>query len=81
MTEDQAKQVALDFVAKSNLDHCEFDSIQRLPDATLHTPGSRGDEWIVRFAFDLPEDVTCSTEMAIVLIDDATGEPWLLESL
>jgi hypothetical protein len=81
MTEAQAKQIALDFVAASPLDPCEFDSIERLPRSTLPAPGSRGDEWVVRFAFELPEDVACSTEMAIVLIDDATGEPRLLESL
>ena len=28
----------------------------------------------------LPEDVACSSEMAIVLVDDATGEPRLCES-
>jgi hypothetical protein len=81
MTEEQAKQVALDFVAKSNLDHCEFDSIQHFPDAALNMPGLLGDEWVVRFAFELPDDVACSSEAAIVLVDDATGEPRLLESL
>ncbi len=81
MTEGQAKQIALDFVAKSNLDSCEFDSIQRFPRSTITTSHSQGDEWVVRFAFELPDDVACSTEMAIVLVDDATGEPRLLESL
>jgi hypothetical protein len=81
MTEDQAKRIALDFVSKSNLEPCAFDSIQRFPHSDLTTSVSPGDEWVVRFAFDLPDDVACSTEMAIVLIDDATGEPRLLESL
>jgi hypothetical protein len=81
VTEDQAKRIALDFVAKSNLDPCEFDSIQRFPKSSLADPTATGDEWVVRFAFELPDDVACSTEMAIVLVDDATGEPQLCESL
>jgi hypothetical protein len=81
MNEDQAKRIALDFVAKSELDPCEFESIQRFPKSFLVAPTSSGDEWVVRFAFELPEDVACSTEMAIVLVDDATGEAQLLESL
>jgi hypothetical protein len=81
MTEDQAKRIALDFVSRSDLDHGELASIQRFPDSTLILPDSSGDEWVVRFAFELPDDVACSTEMAIVLVDDATGEPRLLEGL
>jgi hypothetical protein len=42
---------------------------------------TNGEEWVVRFAFELPDDVACSTEMALVIIDDATGEPRLLKSL
>jgi hypothetical protein len=81
MTEDQVKRIALDFVSKSDIDPCEFDSIQRLPRSTRATSGLPGDDWVVRFAFELPDDVACSTETAIVLVDDATGEPRLLESL
>jgi hypothetical protein len=71
----------VDFVSRSNLDHCQFDSIQRFSDSTLNPSTSSSDEWVVRFAFDLPDDVACSSEMAVVLVDDATGEPRLLESL
>jgi hypothetical protein len=81
VTEDQAKRIALDFVAKSNLDRCEFDSIQRLPKSSLEATTQGGDEWIVRFVFELPDDVACSTEMAMVLVDDASGEPRLFDSL
>jgi hypothetical protein len=81
MTEEQAKRIALDFVAQSDLDPCEFDSIQRFPKSALAAATTNGDEWVVRFAFELPDDVACSTEMALVIIDDATGEPRLLESL
>ena len=81
MTADQAKQIALEFVAGSNLDPCEFDSIQRVPETAPKTLDSQRDEWVVRFAFELPGDVACSTEVAIVLVDDATGEPRLLEGL
>jgi hypothetical protein len=81
VTEDQAKRIAFDFVAKSNLDPCEFDSIQRFSQSSLGIPNSTNDEWVVRFTFELPEDVACSTELAIVLVDDATGEPRLFESL
>jgi hypothetical protein len=51
------------------------------PGWPLGLTDSRRDEWVVRFAFELPDEVACSTEMAIVLVDDATGEPRLLESL
>jgi hypothetical protein len=81
MTEDQAKRIALDFAAKSNLDPCAFDSIQRFPKSSLEAPTTTGDEWVVRFVFELPADVACSTEMALV-VDDATGEaPALREPL
>ncbi len=81
MTEDQAKRIAFDFVAKSKLDPCELDSIQWLSKSSLGMPNSTGDDWVVRFAFELLEDVACSSEMAIVLVDDTTGEPRLCESL
>ena len=81
MTVDQAKRIAFDFVAKSELDPCEFESIQRFPKSSLAAPASSGEEWVVRFVFELPEDVACSSEMAVVLVDDATGEAQLLESL
>ena len=81
MTEEQAKRIALDFVTKSNLDPCEFDSIERFPKSSLEDTTSSGDEWVVRFVFELPDDVACSTEMAIVLVDDASGESRLCESL
>lgn len=81
MTEDQARRIAMDFVARSELDRCVFDSIQRTTDRSLGLPGGGRGEWVVRFAFELPEDVACSTELAIVLVDDATGESRLLESL
>lgn len=81
MTEDQAKRIAFDFVATANLDRCDFDSIQRFPKSSLEPTTPGGDEWVVRFVFELPHDVACSTEMAIVLVDDASGEPRLFESL
>ena len=81
MTEDQAKRIALDFIAKSDLDACVLDSIERFPKSPVEATPARGDEWVVRFVFELPNEVACSTEMAIVLIDDASGEPRLCESL
>ena len=81
MTEEQARRIALDFVSRSNLDSCAFDSIQRFPHSVLGPSVSSGEEWVVRFAFDLPDNVACSTEMAIILVDDSTGEPRLLENL
>jgi hypothetical protein len=75
VTEDQAKRIAFDFVAKSNPDPCEFDSIQRFRKSSLETTTSGGDERVVRFVFEQPDDVACSTEVAIVLVDDASGEP------
>ncbi len=80
MTEEQAKRLAMEFVARSNLDPCKFDSIRRFPRGSLAGPAN-GDEWVVRFAFELPMDVACSTEMALIVVDDATGETRLCDSL
>ena len=54
---------------------------RRIGPGILATPAPSRNEWVVRFAYELPEDVACSTEMAIVLVDDATGEAQLIDSL
>jgi hypothetical protein len=81
VTEEQAKRIALDFVVKSNLDPCEFESIQRFPKSSRERTASGENEWVVRFVFEVPDDVACSSEMAIVVVDDASGESRLCESL
>lgn len=81
MNQDQAKRIASDLIAQSRLDPCVFDSIDRLPKESADVKAPIGHEWVVRFAFELPDDVACSTEMAIVIVDDATGEACLFDSL
>jgi len=81
MTEDQVKRIADDFISKSHLDPCEFASIRRFPKSSLDGPITVEDEWVVTYEFKLPDDVACSTEIAIVVVDDATGNASFLESL
>ena len=53
MTEDQAKRIAFDFVAKSKLDPCEFDSIRAVFQVIpRHSEFGQAMSGSIRFAFE-----------------------------
>jgi hypothetical protein len=79
MTEDQAITIARDLVARFKLDPCKLESIRRLPHA--QGPTSASGDWVVRFAFEQHDSVACSSEVAMVVVDDATEEARLIGSL
>jgi hypothetical protein len=81
MSEDQAKRIACDLVAQLRLDPCKVESIQRLTRSQVAAPTSPGDEWVVRFEFEQDDDVACSSEVALVVVDDASEDARLVESL
>ena len=81
MSEEQVKRIAGDLVAHLKLDRCKLESIERVPRSQVPGPTTAGDEWVVRFAFEQGEDVACSTEIALVIVDDLTQQARLLDSL
>ena len=81
MSEDQVKRIACDLVAGLELDPCKLESAQRLSRTQLSGPSTTGDEWVVRFAFEQEDGVACSTDVALVIVDDATEQARLVESL
>jgi len=80
MSEEQVKRVACDLVAHLKLDPCKLESV-RLLRSQAPSPTTTGDEWVVRFAFDQEDDVACSSEVALVIVDDATEQARLLDAL
>jgi len=81
MSEEQVKRVACDLVADLALDPCKLESIQRLSRSQLSGPSTTGDKWVVRFAFEQEDGVACSSEVALVIVDDATEQARLVDSL
>jgi hypothetical protein len=60
---------------------CKLESVQRLGRSQPSSPSATGGEWIVRFAFEQDDGVACSSEVALVIVDDATEQARLVESL
>ena len=81
MSEEQVKRVACDLVAHLELDPCKLESVQRLSRTQPSSPSAAGGEWVVRFAFEQEEGVACSSEIALVIVDDATEQARLVDSL
>ena len=73
--------IACDLVAHLELDPCKLESVQRLSRPQTSGPSSIGGEWVVRFAFEQEDDVACSSEVALVIVDDATEQARLVDSL
>ena len=60
----------------------ENDAIQVAPRSSIANPSTIGDEWVVLFAFHEDDETGYSSAaLAIVVIDDATGQANLLDSL
>jgi hypothetical protein len=81
MSEDQVKRIACDLVAHLDLDPCKLESVQRLSRPQPSVPSSLGGEWVVRFAFEQEDGVACSSDVALVIVDDGTEQARLVESL
>ena len=74
LTEESAREIAEKFVSQRNLDKCKVVSIRRGADLDSEKP-----VWYVQFQFESADDESaCHT---FVQIDDATGDPKLIESL
>ncbi len=81
MSEDQVKRIACDLVDQMELDPCKLESIQRLSRSRPSSPSTTGGQWVVRFAFEQEDAVACLSEVAIVIVDDATEQARLVDSL
>jgi hypothetical protein len=81
MSEDQVKRIACDFVAHLELDPCKLESVHRLSRLQPSGPSPTGGEWVVRFAFEQEAAVACSSDVALVIVDDVTEQARLVESL
>ena len=82
MTEEQVRQIAQQYVFDNSLDKCSIEAVRRTNRSEIEHPITKGDEWVVQFRFDdCNEEEGVFANPAIVIIDDATGEPQLLESL
>ena len=74
LTETQVRRIAEGFVRDKQLEPCIVVSVRRGSDLETDQP-----VWHVQFQFDSAEDESAS--YTFVQIDDATGEPQLIESL
>jgi hypothetical protein len=81
MNEEQVKQIASNLVAHLELDPCQLESVQRLACSQPSSPPTTGGEWVVRFVFEQEDGVACSSEVALVIVDDATEQARLVDSL
>ncbi len=81
MSEDQVKRIACDLVAHLESDPCKLESVQRLSCSQTSSAFTTGGEWVVRFAFEQEDGVACSSEVALVIVDDATEQARLVDSL
>ena len=79
MTEEEVCKVAEKYVVEQALDSCIVVGIRRFKRSEIEQPTTVGDEWVVQFQFESSEDE--SANYTSIVIDDATGEPHLLESL
>lgn len=74
LTEESVREIAEKYVAQKNLDKCQVVSTRRGTDLDSEKP-----VWYVQFQFEAAEDESaCHT---FVQVDDATGDPRLIESL
>jgi hypothetical protein len=81
MSEDQVKRIACELLAHLELDPCTLESVQRLSRSQPSSPSTTGGEWVVRFAFEQEDGIACSSEIALVIVDDATEQARLVDSL
>ncbi len=81
MSEDQVKRIACNLVAHLELDPCKLESVQRLSRSQPSSASTTGGEWVVRFEFEQEDGVACSSEVAFVIVDDATEQARLVDSL
>jgi hypothetical protein len=81
MSEDKVKQIARDPVDHLELDPCEVESVQRLSGSQSSISSTAGGAWVVRFTFEQEEKVASSSEAALVIVDEATEQARLVESL
>lgn len=79
MTENEVREIAEKYVAERKLDPCSIVSIRKFDRKKIPNPSTVGDEWVVQFQFECDEGV--SPDYSMVVIDDATGELQLMESL
>jgi hypothetical protein len=79
MTENEIRKIAEKYVVERQLNPCSIVSIRKFDRKVIPNPSTLGDEWVVQFQFQCDEGV--STNYTIVVIDDASGEPQLMESL
>ena len=80
MTEQQVRQIAQKYVSDNSLDKCSIEAVRRTKRSEIEQ-STDGDEWVVQFRFDCDEEEGVFANRAIVIIDDATGEPHFLENL
>lgn len=79
MTKDQVQRIAEQFVADQSLSSCKVVSVYRSAGSAAGHTAAIGGEWMVQFVFDCDEDVSAS--YALVVVDDVTGKPQLIEGL
>jgi hypothetical protein len=79
MTEEEVRQIAQEFVVNQGLGKCSVISVRRFCRADIPNPSTIGDEWVIQFQFE--NDGTYAPECALVIVDDATGEPTPFETL
>ncbi len=79
MTENEVKRIAENYVVERKLDPCSIVSIRKFDRKDIPNPATVGDEWVVQSQFECDEGV--SADYSMVVIDDATGKPQLMESL
>lgn len=74
LTEERVREIAETFVVQKSLDKCHVVSVRRGADLESQKP-----VWYVQFQFESADDESaCHT---FVQVDDATGDPQLVESL
>jgi hypothetical protein len=77
MNKSEAKEIAIDFVARSNIQECAFESIRFIPKSEIEPH----DYWAVIFAWEESDDYVDTPDCTIVEVDDTTGEACLFETL
>lgn len=79
MTEEQAKHIAQQLIAESNLDQCEYECIRRV--SLKGKDNAIRHEWVVGYRFLEEPGIVESPDSVMVAIDDATGIAHLVEML
>jgi hypothetical protein len=80
MTEEDVRIIAERFVGENSLDKCSIETVRQSRRSGDDEAIAR-DEWIVQFRFDCNDEEGVFANRAIVIVDDATGEPQFLENL